>query len=108
FEAIYEWPSLPGNAENLTGFFCTREAVVLASRVPSKIVNPSDSMNRIAPTSVVSDPDTGLSFGGIEWCDPGTFDDYATLTLLWGFKAGKQAGSAGAITDYAGHRLVSA
>lgn len=108
FEAIYEWPSLPANAENLSSFFCTREAVILAARVPSKIANPSAAMQRIAPTSIVSDADTGLAFGGIEWCDPGTFDDYMTLALLYGAKAGKQAGSSGAVTDYAGHRVVTA
>jgi len=107
FEAIYEWPTLPDNYEHLTGFFATKPAVVLAARVPSKIANPSESMNRIAPTTVQQDADTGLAFGGVEWTDPGTFDDYLTLASVYGAKAGKQGGSAGAITDYGGHRLIT-
>ena len=108
FEAIYEWPGLPGNSENLTAFFCTREAFILAARVPDKIANPSAAMDQIAVTSVVSDAATGLAFGGIEWCNPGTFDDFMTLALLYGAKAGSQGGADGAITDYAGHRVVTA
>ena len=108
FEAIYEWPSLPANAQNLTGFFATKEAVVLGARVPSKIVNPSASMERIAITATPSDPATGLTFGAIEWTDPGTFDDLLTLSLVYGAKAGMQGGSAGDKTDYAGHRLITA
>lgn len=107
FEAIYEWPSLPTTG-NMSGFFCTRSAVALAARVPSKIADPSANMERIAQTGVVQDGDTGLAFGTVEWCESGTFDDYLTLALLYGAKAGMQGGSAGDKTDYAGHILKTA
>jgi len=108
FENIWEYPSLPGNAENLTGFFCTKEAIIIAADIPRAIANPDPSLSRVVDIETMADPDTGLTLAMLTWAETGLMDCYKTVTWIYGAKAGKQGGSAGTITDYAGHRLVSA
>lgn len=109
FREIWEYPDLPANSENLSGFFFDPRAVVMASRLPSDAFDLADRLGvNIANREVITDPDTGLSMMAITWQDAGTFDVYHTLTWAYGAVAGKQGGSAGALTDYAGHRVVTA
>jgi hypothetical protein len=109
FQDIWEYPQLPITA-NLTGFFYDKRGVVVVTRLPNNILDVAASAGipKIASFETVADPDSGMSLLGIRWMEPGTFDVYVTITMLWGSKAGKQGGTAGAITDYGGHRLVSA
>jgi hypothetical protein len=114
FQSIWEYPSLPVGAtagtELLSGFFYDKRAIVVSTRLPADIISVAASAGipQIANFQTVTDPDTGLSLLGIRWMEPGTFDVYVTVTLLWGSKAGKQGGAAGTITDYAGHRVATA
>lgn len=110
FEEIYEYPSLPGNSENLTGFFADRCGLAMASRLPNDVEKLAASLGipSIAKVEVVTDPDTGLSLMGITWQKSGVFDVYTTLVWIYGMAAGKQGGAAGDITDYGGHRLITA
>lgn len=110
FEDIYEYPGMPGNSENLSGFFGTHESIVMASRLPTNVMEIAEAAGvpKIADFEVVTDPETGLSLMGIKWMKSGTFDIYVTLVWLYGIAAGSQGGSTGDKTDYAGHRLITA
>lgn len=104
FMEIHEYPSLPVNSIALNGFFGDPRAICIASRVPdmSQAVAGEFGIPQIASFQVETDPDTGLSMLGILWQEPGTFDLYMTMALLYGAVAGSQGGSVGAKADYAG------
>jgi hypothetical protein len=110
FGNIWEYPDMPANSENLTGFFGTKESIVLATRVPTDAseIARAAGIPQIASFETMTDEDTGLTLLGIKWIEQGTFDVYTTVTVMYGAVAGSQAGTAGALTDYAGHRLVTA
>lgn len=109
FEDIFEYPSLTGTSANLSGFFGDRRSIVMASRIPRdmEVLASRLGVPKIAKFEPVSDPDTGLTFMAITWQKSGTFDLYTTLAWIYGISAGSQGGSAGDLTDYAGHRLVT-
>lgn len=109
FEAIYEYPALPANSENLTGFFADKSALVIASRVPTDMDAVAQSLGvpSIAKTEVVSDADTGLSFMNITYQDPHTFDMYTTTTVIYGAYAGAEGGTDNTGTDKGGLRLAT-
>ena len=110
FGNIWEYPDMPTNSENLSSFFGTKESVILATRVPSDTNEVAQSMGipSIASFDTMTDPDTGLTLLGIKWIEQGTFDVYCTVAVMYGAVAGMQGGSAGDLTDYAGHRVVTA
>lgn len=110
FEDVYEYPDLPANSENLSGYFGIRAGIVMSSRLPTNMSEVASRLGipKIAKTEVVTDEETGLSLLGITWQKSGTFDLLTTMVWLYGISAGKQGGSAGDLTDYAGHRLVTA
>lgn len=110
FANIWEYPDLPANAENLTGFFGTRESVLLATRVPKDVteIAKAAGIPMVASFETLTDEDTGLTLLGIKWVEQGTFDVYCTVAVMYGAVAGSQGGADGALTDYAGHRLVTA
>jgi hypothetical protein len=110
FSNIWEYPDMPDNSENQTAFFGTKESIVLATRIPSspEEVAKAAGIPQIASFETMTDEDTGLTLLGIKWVEQGTFDVYFTVSVMYGAVAGKQGGSAGDLTDYAGHRLVTA
>lgn len=110
FANIWEYPDMPANAENLTGFFGTKESIILATRLPSDAneIAKAAGIPQIASFETLTDEDTGLTLLGIKWVEQGTFDVYCTVAVMYGAVAGSQGGAVGALTDYAGHRLVTA
>ncbi len=110
FANIWEYPDMPDNGENQSGFFGTRESVILATRVPSDTseIAKAAGIPQVASFETLTDEDTGLTLLGIKWVEQGTFDVYCTVAVMYGAVAGSQGGSAGTLTDYAGHRLVTA
>ncbi len=110
FKDIFEYPDMPDNSENQSAFFGDKRAIVLASRIPTDMEALADRLGvpKIAKMEPVSDPDTGLTFMAITWQKSGTFDLFTTLAWIYGISAGSQGGSAGDLTDYAGHRLLTA
>ena len=110
FANIWEYPDMPANAENLTGFFGTRESILLATRVPKDAteIAKAAGIPMIASFETMTDEDTGLTLLGIKWVEQGTFDVYCTVAVMYGAVAGAQGGAGGTLTDYAGHRLVTA
>lgn len=109
FKNIWEYPSLPSTS-NMSAFFADKRGVCVVSRVPdmSQAVASEFGVPQIAGFETVTDPESGLSFLGIKWQEPGTFDIYMTIALLYDAVAGAQAGSANAITDKAGVICVTA
>lgn len=109
FANIWEYPDMPANAENLTGFFGTRESILLATRVPKDAteIAKAAGIPQIASFETITDEDTGLTLLGIKWVEQGTFDVYCTVAVMYGAVAGAQGGAGGTLTDYAGHRLVT-
>lgn len=110
FSNIFEYPDMPANSENLSSFFGDRRSIVMASRIPTDMEALATRLGvpKIAKMEPVSDPDSGLTFMAITWQKSGTFDLYTTLAWIYGISAGSQGGSAGDLTDYAGHRVVTA
>ncbi len=110
FANIWEYPDMPANGENQTGFFGTRESIILATRVPSDTneIAKAAGIPQVASFETLTDEDTGLTLLGIKWIEQGTFDVYCTVAVMYGAVAGSQGGSAGDLCDYAGHRLVTA
>jgi hypothetical protein len=110
FESIFEYPDLPDNSQNLSGFFTDKTGIVMASRIPNDVEALANRIGipAISKVDVVSDADTGLTMMGITYQDAGTFDVYTTLTWIYGVSAGTQGGSAGDLTDKGGVRLATA
>lgn len=103
FENIWEYPDMPANAANITGFFGDRRAVTICARVPDVGQAQAElGIPSIAKFETLQDEATGLTFLGISWMEAGTFDTYVTVAVLYGVSAGNQGGAAGAITDNAG------
>jgi hypothetical protein len=112
FADIWEYPSLPANSENLSGFFFDPRAVSLVTGLPDHTFELAASLGipQVMRHEIVQDPASGLAMMALFWQEQGTADVYMTITLLWGALAGKQASgnSAGIATDYAGYRIVTA
>lgn len=98
FNDIWEFPALPANSQNLTGFFASRSALVLAARVPR---SPMELVGApYAGTLVtVTDPVSGLSVVRNDWIAQDTWAVNARLVSLYGCARGNVS---------AGHCLVSA
>jgi hypothetical protein len=110
FANVWEYPDMPANGENQSGFFGTKESIIIATRVPSDTaeIAKAAGIPQIASFETMTDKDTGLTLLGIKWIEQGTFDVYCTVTVMYGAVAGSQGGAAGELTDYAGHRIVTA
>jgi hypothetical protein len=97
FSNIFEYPAI-SSANHMTGFACTPEAVVLASRAPQ---DPREAFGGNIPFpgnfEVLSDPLTGFSAAAVEFIDPLTLNVTVYLKWIYGVAVGNAA---------AGQRLV--
>lgn len=107
FQKIREYPGLPAG---FSGLFFDPRLMVVKTALPDHSVDAAKEMGipQIASIETVKDPETGITLMGIKHMQPGTLDAYCTVTLLFGSAVGTQGGAAGAKTDYAGHRVVTA
>lgn len=110
FKEIIEYPDLPANAENLSAFFFDPRAIAISTRLPVDSTEMARSMGIPVgyKAETVRDEQSGLSIVAFSWIDDNDHNIYMTFSVLYGAVAGSQAGAAGAITDYAGHRIVTA
>lgn len=110
FSEIQEYPDFPTNAQNLSGVFFDERAIGIATRLPEDSTALARSMGLpiTYKEEVIQDPETGLTIVGFAWIDTNTHDIYVVPSVMYGAVAGSQGGAAGAKTDYAGHRLVTA
>lgn len=98
--------------ENLTGMFFEPRAISILGGIPDDFDGAAQLFGA-PPTyqvTTVTDPDTGLTFAAIAEVQQGTLKSFLHITHVYGVSVGKQAATAtaGDLTDYAGHRLVSA
>lgn len=110
FEQVMEYPDLPTNAENLSGFAMDPRAMAIKTGLPNDIesIRQQTGAPAAANFETITDPDTGLTLLGITWQQPGTFHIFMSVTLMWGWSVGSAGGSAGDIADYCGHRIITA
>ncbi len=96
--------------ENLIGLFYEDRAFALKTGVPAQTSEYARELGipEVNKCKVIQDPETGLGLMSIMWQTPGLLDLYATVASLWGSAVGRQGGAAGAITDKAAVRLVTA
>tara|TARA_R110000765_G_scaffold385734_1_gene477598 strand:+ start:167 stop:1042 length:876 start_codon:yes stop_codon:yes gene_type:complete len=79
---VYEYSGLDANAENLGGFVCGQEALLLATRQPSIPENWSGALES------VQDPESGLTIQLRNFYDGLTGAQYITATLIYGVAVG--------------------
>jgi hypothetical protein len=96
--------------EQCTGFFTDASAVAIRAGIPEQSHEAAAELGIPVTMGMekISDPETKFSLALMKWMQPGTGDLYVSPAALWGSSVGKQGGTAGAITDKGGHRLVSA
>lgn len=96
--------------ENVTGIFFESRAIALRAGIPARSTELAAAMGipQTMAMDVLADPDSAFALAFIRWMNTGTMDLYATVTSLWGSSVGRQAGTAGAITDKAAVLLRSA
>lgn len=111
FENIFEYPELPDNGVNLSGFAGDKSSLMVKTGLPvHSDLNAIDGMPPANHVSEVTDPDTGLTLLKVSFQKPGVLVPNTALTLLWGWATGKQsaAAAAGDKLDNTGHLLVTA
>lgn len=95
----------------LSGMFWEPRAIAVIAGLPddfdaaAQIFGAPDTYKLFTYT----DPESGLTLGGIAEAVQGTLRGYLHITHVYGVSVGRQsiASSAGALTDYAGHRLTT-
>jgi len=97
FTDIWEYPSLPANDIHLTGFFGSKSALLLASRL---LASPETLASAGYPgrASIVQEPMTGLTVLANTWVEQVSLAVNTRLVLLAGIARGQLG---------CGHRLVS-
>lgn len=97
FRDVWEFPALPANSVNLTGFFGSRNTLIIAARPP---FNPAELAGVEYPGSlrVITDPVSGLSVMNNIWIDQASLAINARMIVIYGVARGNVAG---------GHKLVS-
>lgn len=109
FTEIREYNSLPTTA-NMSGLFFDRRNMIVRMGLPVNSFELAASLGFMQTEvwDVQQDPQTGIALICIKHSQPGTLNRFITFAAVYGSAAGAQGGSAGAITDKAGCRLVTA
>ena len=87
FEQIGEWVNLP-TANNLTGFFANKNALVIASRVPKDPALVIPDLQIPGTIKIVTDPETGMTMMYRYWYDMKLGKLSMTLTWMYGVTLG--------------------
>jgi hypothetical protein len=108
FGFVREYPDLYAGA-NLLGFAGDSRAICIATRRPD-FSNVAEELGvpKVMEFHQIQDDESGIFMTGASWQEVGTGDVYVSAGILFGIGAGNQGGAAGAITDNAGLRIVSA
>jgi hypothetical protein len=80
-----EFATLPDNGEKLAGIAGNKEAIIMATRVPT-VAAPANIIPGLITT--ITEPNTGLSVQLRQWYDMIHAGYYEALTLMYGFAAG--------------------
>jgi len=79
---VLEYSDIPANSENLEGFVCGKEALIIAGRQPALPENWAGQVES------VQDPDTGITLQLRNWYEGKDGAQYITATLIYGVAAG--------------------
>jgi len=79
---VLEYSDIPANSENLEGFVCGKEALIIAGRQPALPENWAGSIES------VQDPDTGITLQLRNWYEGKDGAQYVTCTLIYGVAVG--------------------
>lgn len=87
--------------ENVTGLFFSPESIAIRAGIPSQSSELAAALGipQIMLMESLSDPTNGFSLGLMKWQAAGTGDLWVSPTAIWGSAVGRQAGTAGTITD---------
>lgn len=87
--------------ENVSGIFFESQAIALRAGAPTQSAEIASMLGIPATMGMdrLSDPISGFTLALMKWMQPGTADLYISPTALWGSAVGRQAGTAGALTD---------
>ena len=89
---VYEYSAVPANSQNLVGFACNKEALLVASRQPSLPANFSGQVESVTAPN-------GLTIQYRTWYENKEGKHYITATLIYGVAVGVPANL---------HRILSA
>jgi hypothetical protein len=87
FEQIIEYVDLPA-AGNMTGFFGTKDALVVATRIPKDPALLFPELAGGGSIEIVKDPDTGMSMLVRQWYDWQAGKVYFSLVWMYGAAKG--------------------
>ena len=79
---VYEYSDVPANSENLEGFACGPEALIIAGRQPALPENWAGAVES------VQDPGTGVTLQLRNWYEGKDGAQYITATLIYGVASG--------------------
>ena len=82
---VYEYSDIPTNSENLEGFACGPEALLIAARQPAIPQNWSGAVES------VTDPDSGLTIQLRSWYEGKDGKQMITLTTIFGVLVGSNS-----------------
>jgi len=97
FSEIWEYPELPGNGINLTGFFAAQNALIIVVR-PPQFPPATTSAKYYGKLTRISEPVSGFSVMYNVYIDAATWKIVCRVVALLGVARGELA---------SGHRLVS-
>jgi hypothetical protein len=99
-------------AENLVAAGFDRRAISFLAGIPDNFDQAALASQlgvpQIMAMEAVTEPMSGVTMAAVKWQDAGTGQLNFAPTLVWGKALGAQAGAAGTLCDYAGHRVISA
>jgi len=109
FTDVMEYPDFP-NTGNLSAFGFDERAIGIATRQPIDNSELAQQLGlpAVFRTDEVVDPGTGLAMTCFSWIDENDHTIYIVFTIMFGAVGGSQGGAVGALTDYAGWRVVTA
>lgn len=87
--------------ENVIGLFFSPESIAIRAGVPSQTSELAGilGIQQIMQMETLADPISGFALGLMKWQAAGTGDLWISPTSIWGSAIGRQAGTAGALTD---------
>lgn len=98
--------------ENVTGVFWEPRGVAVLAGIPENAQELAVQLGAPPTSRIVTQTHegTGLTMMAITEAEQGTLDGFLHLAMVWGSAVGRQVptNSAGDLTDYAAHRLISA
>ena len=82
---VYEYSDIPTNSENLAGFACGPESLLIAARQPAIPQNWSGAVES------ATDPDSGLTIQLRSWYEGKDGKQYLTMTVIYGVLVGSNS-----------------